>query len=87
MKLTQAYGSSLIESYCFGLQILIKSENGRPLVLVKRDTGKYEKVDDIKKIESASIKSMSVIKSSSDAKITFGEYGDTSHGVILIELK
>lgn len=66
---------------------IIKSEDGRPLVLVKRDTGKYEKVDDIKKIESAGIKSMSVIKSSSDAKITFGEYGDTSHGVILIELK
>ena len=56
------------------------------LVVVKDAEGKIYKVNDINSIEVNSIKSMTVFKSS-PAKDEFKKYGDTSEGVIYIELK
>ena len=56
------------------------------LVVVKDAEGKIYKVNEINSIEVNSIKSMTVFKSS-PAKDEFKKYGDTSEGVIYIELK
>lgn len=56
------------------------------LVVVKDAEGKIYKVNEINSIEVNSIKSMTVFKSS-PAKDEFKKYGDTSNGVIYIELK
>ena len=56
------------------------------LIVVKDAEGKIYKVNDINSIEVNSIKSMTVFKSS-PAKDEFKKYGDTSEGVIYIELK
>ena len=56
------------------------------LVVVKDAEGKIYKVTDINSIDVNTIKSMTVFKSS-PAKDEFKKYGDTSEGVIYIELK
>lgn len=56
------------------------------LVVVKDAEGKIYKVNEINSIEVNSIKSMTVFKNS-PAKDEFKKYGDTSNGVIYIELK
>lgn len=56
------------------------------LVVVKDAEGKIYKVADINSIDVNTIKSMTVFKSS-PAKDEFKKYGDTSEGVIYIELK
>lgn len=56
------------------------------LVVVKDAEGKIYKVTDINSIDVNTIKSITVFKSS-PAKDEFKKYGDTSEGVIYIELK
>ena len=56
------------------------------LVVVKDAEGKTYKVDDINSVDVNAIKSVTVFKSS-PAKDEFKKYGDTSEGVIYIELK
>jgi hypothetical protein len=58
----------------------------QPLVVVKDAEGKIYKVNEINSIDVNTIKSMTVFKSS-PAKDEFKKYGDTSNGVIYIELK
>ena len=59
----------------------------QPLCVVKPADGKSFTVKDIKGIVVSDIKHVTVIKSSSKALEEFKKYGDTSNGVIYIELK
>lgn len=59
----------------------------QPLCVVKSADGKSFTVKDIKEIVVSDIKHVTVIKSSSKALDEFKKYGDTSNGVIYIELK
>lgn len=59
----------------------------KPLCVVKSADGKSFTVKDIKEIVVSDIKHVTVIKSSSKALDEFKKYGDTSNGVIYIELK
>ena len=59
----------------------------KPLCVVKSADGKSFTVKDIKEIVVSDIKHVTVIKSSSKALEEFKKYGDTSNGVIYIELK
>ena len=59
----------------------------QPLCVVKSADGKSFTVKDIKGIVVSDIKHVTVIKSSSKALEEFKKYGDTSNGVIYIELK
>lgn len=59
----------------------------QPLCVVKFADGKSFTVKDIKEIVVSDIKHVTVIKSSSKALEEFKKYGDTSNGVIYIELK
>ena len=59
----------------------------QPLCVVKSADGKSFTVKDIKEIVVSDIKHVTVIKSSSKALEEFKKYGDTSNGIIYIELK
>lgn len=59
--------------------------NGAPLYLVKSSDGNIKKVDNIDSISPNDIKTMNVYKGNKGEQ--FKEYGNTSNGVILIELK
>ena len=59
----------------------------QPLCVVKSADGKSFTVKDIKEIVVSDIKHVTVIKSRSKALEEFKKYGDTSNGVIYIELK
>ena len=63
----------------------VKKLENDPLYLVKSANGKIKKVDTLKSISPNDIKTMSVFK---DDKVDqFKKYGDTSNGVVLVELK
>lgn len=68
--------------------ISVRSVQGdaSPLYVVKSADGKMEAVKDMKSISPQTIKSVTVIKNE-EAKKGFGKFGDTSGGVVLIELK
>ena len=62
-----------------------KKTDGAPLYLVKSSDGNIKKVDNIDSISPNDIKTMNVYKGNNGEQ--FKEYGNTSNGVILIELK
>ena len=63
----------------------VKKPGSDPLYLVKSANGKIKKVDTLESISPNDIKTMSVFK---DDKVDqFKKYGDTSNGVVLVELK
>ena len=62
-----------------------KKDNAEPLYLVKSADGKIKKVDSLESISPNDIKTMNVFKG--DKGEQFKKYGDTSNGVVLIELK
>ena len=63
----------------------VKKPGNNPLYLVKSANGKIKKVDTLESISPNDIKTMSVFK---DDKVDqFKKYGDTSNGVVLVELK
>ena len=63
----------------------VKKPGSDPLYLVKSANGKIKKVDTLESISPNDIKTMSVFKN--DKVDQFKKYGDTSNGVVLIELK
>lgn len=71
------------------ISISKKSDNSskvQPLVVVKSADGKITTVKDIKEVNVSDIMHVTVIKNET-AKADFKKYGDTSEGVIYIELK
>ena len=63
----------------------VKKPGNDPLYLVKSANGKIKKVDTLESISPNDIKTISVFK---DDKVDqFKKYGDTSNGVVLVELK
>jgi len=62
----------------------VKKQGNDPLYLVKSANGDIKKVDSLESISPNDIKTMSVFKNDNDQ---FKKYGDTSNGVVLIELK
>ena len=62
-----------------------KKTDGAPLYLVKSSDGNIKKVDNIDSISPNDIKTMNVYKGNNGEQ--FKEYGNTTNGVILIELK
>ena len=63
----------------------VKKPGNDPLYLVKSANGKIKKVDTLESISPNDIKTMSVFKN--DKVDQFKKYGDTSNGVVLVELK
>ena len=63
----------------------VKKDNAEPLYLVKSADGKIKKVDSLESISPNDIKTMNVFKGEQGKQ--FKKYGNTSNGVILIELK
>ena len=61
-----------------------KKAGAEPLYLVKYANGEVKKVDSLDSISPSDIKTMNVFKDKSVEQ--FSKYGDTSNGVILIEL-
>ena len=61
-----------------------KKAGAEPLYLVKYANGKVKKVDSLDSISPSDIKTMNIFKDKSVEQ--FSKYGDTSNGVILIEL-
>lgn len=59
---------------------------GDPLYVVKSANGKIKKVDNMESISPNDIKTMHVYKDDKSAE-QFKKYGDTSNGVVLVELK
>ena len=62
-----------------------KMPNSDPLYLVKSANGDIKKVDNLESISTDDIKTMNVFKG--DKGEQFKKYGDTSNGVVLVELK
>ncbi len=63
----------------------VKKDDVEPLYLVKSANGDIKKVDNLESISPNDIKTMSVFKGDKDEQ--FKTYGDTSNGVVLVELK
>ena len=63
----------------------VKKPGSDPLYLVKSANGDIKKVDSLESISPNDIKTMSVFKN--DKADQFKKYGDTSNGVVLVELK
>ena len=63
----------------------VKKPGSDPLYLVKSANGDIKKVDSLESISPNDIKTMSVFKN--DKVEQFKKYGDTSNGVVLVELK
>ena len=63
----------------------VKKPGNDPLYLVKSANGDIKKVDSLESISPNDIKTMSVFKN--DKVDQFKKYGDTSNGVVLVELK
>ena len=61
-----------------------KKAGAEPLYLVKYANGKVKKVDSLDSISPSDIKTMNVFKDKSVEQ--FKKYGDTSNGVVLVEL-
>ena len=64
----------------------VKKAGGDPLYVVKSANGKIKKVDNLESISPNDIKTMHVYKYDKSAE-QFKKYGDTSNGVVLVELK
>ena len=62
-----------------------KKAGAEPLYLVKYANGEVKKVDSLDSISPSDIKTMNVFKDKSVEQ--FKKYGDTSNGVVLVELK
>ena len=62
-----------------------KKAGAEPLYLVKYANGKVKKVDSLESISPSDIKTMNVFKDKSVEQ--FKKYGDTTNGVVLVELK
>ena len=62
-----------------------KMPKSDPLYLVKSANGDIKKVDNLESISTDDIKTMNVFKG--DKGEQFKKYGDTSNGVVLVELK
>ena len=63
----------------------VKKPGNDPLYLVKSANGEIKKVDSLQSISPNDIKTMSVFKN--DKVDQFKKYGDTSNGVVIVELK
>ena len=63
----------------------VKKPGSDPLYLLKSANGNIKKVDSLESISPNDIKTMSVFKN--DKVDQFKKYGDTSNGVVLVELK
>ena len=63
----------------------VKKDNAEPLYLVKSANGKIKKVASLESISTDDIKTMNVFKD--DKGEQFKKYGDTTNGVVLVELK
>lgn len=59
---------------------------GDPLYVVKSANGKIKKVDNMESISPNDIKTMHIYKDDKSAE-QFKKYGDTTNGVVLVELK
>ncbi len=64
----------------------IKKPGSDPLYVVKSADGEIRKVDDLNSISPNDIKTMHVYKEDKSTE-QFKKYGDTSNGVVLVELK
>ena len=64
----------------------VKKAGGDPLYVVKSANGKIKKVDNLESISPNDIKTMHVYKDDKSAE-QFKKYGDTTNGVVLVELK
>ena len=65
---------------------VVKKAGGDPLYVVKSANGKIKKVENLESISPNDIKTMHVYKDDKSAE-QFKKYGDTSNGVVLVELK
>jgi len=64
----------------------VKKPESDPLYLVKSANGDIKKVDSLESISPNDIKTIHVNKYDKSAE-QFKKYGDTSNGVVLVELK
>ena len=64
-----------------------KKAGGDPLYVVKSANGKIKKVDNLESISPNDIKTMHVYKKDDKSAEQFKKYGDTTNGVVLVELK
>ena len=56
------------------------------LVVIKKPNGEFEVAQDYGQFETNNIKTITVLKDEESQK-RFSQYGDTSKGIVLIELK